>query len=92
MFFGIPAELLSANEPIRFFGDGIQIARLAAEAAGVRSICETPHPLYIPSAASVAQCAWRNYRAGIGICTDDSIAPIYLRPSQAERERLGERE
>lgn len=39
------------------------------------------------SGYSVAQVALSMYRAGIS-CTDAELAPVYLRPSQAERVRL----
>ena len=39
------------------------------------------------NAYSVAVCALKAYKAGEGVVTDAELAPTYLRPSQAERER-----
>ena len=76
-------ELLSQyEEPVMLVGDGYEIT----EAAMKHPIRPTPHRLRPQSAYSVAQVAKRMYDSGVR--TDDiSLVPVYLRPSQAERER-----
>ena len=77
-------ELLSAyGEPIYLSGDGYDIT--------VENLQKTaPHPtperLRHQSAYSVAQVAYQKYLAG-DRTTDAAMAPSYLRPCQAERER-----
>ncbi len=70
------------NEPVRLVGDGYDLAKrlLTVQTA------ETPPRLRLQSACSVAAVAKRLADAG-KICDDKTIAPVYLRPCQAERER-----
>lgn len=78
-------ELLAAyGEPIVFVGDGYRITLEALQKTEVREI---PDRLRHQSAYSVAQIALRAYENG-GATTDSSLSVTYLRPSQAERERL----
>ncbi len=75
--------LLKYNEPVMLVGDGYDMA-----AAGLHcSILPTPERLRLQSAASVAKAARLAYLAGVRT-TDLELAPTYLRPCQAERERL----
>jgi tRNA threonylcarbamoyladenosine biosynthesis protein TsaB len=77
-------EQLSAYaEPVHLVGDGYDIT---AELL-THEIVETPERLRHQSAFSVAQVAWKLYLDGART-TDAEMAPTYLRPSQAERERL----
>lgn len=78
-------ELLSKyGEPVAFCGDGYGITLSALQKTAVYPV---PERLRYQSAYSVAQVALRNYNEGI--YTDDSkLTVTYLRPSQAERERM----
>lgn len=83
----IPIEELNAilegyGEPIRLCGDGYEITvpRLTC------SVLATPDRLRHQSAYGVAQRARISYASGIRT-TDAELVPVYLRPSQAERER-----
>ena len=75
------------NEPILLCGDGYD---LTAELL-THPIIPTPERLRHQSAFSVAQVARAAYEGGIQT-TDVEMAPSYLRPSQAERERLAREE
>ncbi len=77
--------LLAYDEPIYLCGDGIGVCIDAFESA---KIMETPEESRYQSAYSVAQVALHLYRNGVR-CSDGELVPTYLRPSQAERERLG---
>ena len=73
------------NEKIYLTGDGYDITNPAIpeEKLGYT------HPMMAhQNAYSVAMCALESYRAGNGIVSDSELAPTYLRPSQAERERM----
>lgn len=77
-------EMLAAySEPVYLVGDGYDIT---AELL-THEILQTPERLRHQSAFSVAQVAWQAYLDGVRT-TDAEMAPTYLRPSQAERERL----
>lgn len=75
------------NEPIRLVGDGydITIEGLTAPTLPV------PDRLRHQSAYSVAQVALEHYQRGAAQ-TDGMTVATYLRPSQAERERLAREE
>ena len=78
-------ELLSTyGEPVVFVGDGYSMTLDALKKTEPRAI---PDRLRHQSAYSVAQVARRAYEQGNTV-TDASLAVTYLRPSQAERERL----
>ena len=77
-------ELLNNyHEPIYLSGDGYELT------AGLlkHPIQQTPERLRHQSAYSVAQVAYRSYLGGARTA-DRALFPTYLRPSQAERERL----
>ena len=78
-------ELLSAyGEPVAFCGDGYDVTLPALKQTVYRP---TPERLRHQSAFSVALCALREYEAGRA--TDDAGLKVnYLRPCQAERERM----
>lgn len=73
------------NEKIYLTGDGCEITApsISEDRLGYT------HPMMAhQNAYSVAMCALGAYRAGKGIVSDSELAPTYLRPSQAERERM----
>ncbi len=83
-------ELVGSEEPIFLCGGGYEI---------MKQICEdqpwfrpTPEPLRYQSAFAVALCALDRYEtageAEAAALTDRSLAPSYLRPSSAERNKL----
>ncbi len=71
------------NEPVYLVGDGYDITLQNLS----HPVGNTPQRLRYQSAASVAKAAWLAYQAG-AYSSDGKISPIYLRPCQAERERL----
>lgn len=76
-------ELVSQTRPIYLSGDGYDITR---EGFSRVSTKDTPAILIPQNAYSVAMCALRKYDAGER-GTDLELSPVYLRLSQAERER-----
>ena len=78
-------ELLSKHEkPVTFCGDGYGITIKALKKT---SFAPLPDRLRHQSAYSVAQVALRMYKDG-ALTTDSALSVTYLRPSQAERERM----
>ncbi len=80
----LESELKNYALPVYFVGDGAEIAR---ELVGYENVKTVPHGLTVSSAYGTAVSAFRNYNLGRGIHTAESIQPLYLRMSQAERER-----
>ncbi len=80
----LEAELQNETRPIYLAGDGHDITK-----AGFKTVStmETPVPRRICSGYAVAKLALAAYRAGVRT-TDAALAPTYLRPCQAERERM----
>ena len=76
-------ELSLLDEPIYLCGDGYEITEKGMSKTKVQNV---PDRLWLHSAYSVARFACKKLAAGEAL-TDKEIAPIYLRPSQAERER-----
>ncbi len=77
-------KLLSRyDEPVYLVGDGYDITVQNLS----HPVGNTPQRLRYQSAASVAKAAWLAYQSG-EYTSDAEISPIYLRPCQAERERL----
>ena len=77
-------EILSAyDEPVRLCGDGYDITKENLR----HPILPTPERLRPQSAYSVAQIARLAYESGVRT-NDAELLPVYLRLSQAERERL----
>ena len=70
------------DEPVWLCGDGYEIT---AELL-THPIFDTPERLRHQSAYSVAQTAYLAYQSGVRT-TDVELSPVYLRLSQAERER-----
>lgn len=80
-------ELAARGEsPVYLVGDGYELAR-AQLVKSAPLLRETPIVLRSQNAYSVAQVALRLYREGVRT-TDAELMPIYLRPCQAERERM----
>ena len=80
----LESELLGYGAPIYLCGDGYNITK-----EGFRSLSaeETPIRLRMQSAYSTAVEALRLYESGVSP-SDRELTPVYLRPCQAERERL----
>ena len=80
----LAAELAERGQPFALCGDGVaEFRRLAPNSTPV----SVPTLLEDQSAVSVAKVALRRANAGES-GTDASLAPVYLRLPQAERERL----
>lgn len=79
----LDAELEAANELIYLCGDGYQLAESSFKLCRVECV---PTRQRYQSAYSVAVCALEKFERGETL-TDAELVPIYLRPSQAERER-----
>lgn len=73
------------NEKIYLSGDGVDIT---APAIPDERLGFTHPAMESQNAYSVAVCALKAYKSGEGIVNDAELAPTYLRPSQAERERM----
>ena len=78
------AEELSDKEKIYLSGDGISIT---APAIPAEKLGFTHPVMEHQNAYSIAMCALNSYKEG-NCVTDIELAPTYLRPSQAERERM----
>lgn len=76
-------ELSSESLPIYLSGDGYGIT---ANGFTKTKVAYVPEKYRNQSAYSVALCAFKKLKNGESL-TDAEIVPIYLRPSQAERER-----
>ncbi|MBQ7172792.1 MAG: tRNA (adenosine(37)-N6)-threonylcarbamoyltransferase complex dimerization subunit type 1 TsaB [Clostridia bacterium] len=77
-------QLLSAyDEPIYLIGDGYKLAK---ETLTVKTM-DTPERLIPQCARSIAKIAKREYECGTAV-DESALAPVYLRLSKAERERL----
>lgn len=77
------------SKEIYFTGDGYSIAR---ESIVLENVKKTPELLRYQNAYSVASAAFKKYREndisnGNKMFTDSAIIPVYLRPSQAERQK-----
>ncbi len=75
-------RLSAFDEPVRLCGDGYGVTIPLLQ----HSVIPTSERYRHQSAYSVAQIALRMHRDG-ECCTDITLSPIYLRLSQAERER-----
>jgi tRNA threonylcarbamoyladenosine biosynthesis protein TsaB len=83
-YLALPPELAAArlDAPVILLGDGIEACRpwLSRLGAGVRM---APPAQRLPSAAAVAGLGRAALAAGAGVGAE-SLAPLYLRPSEAE--------
>ncbi len=82
-------ELRTYDTPIYLTGDGTELvySTLAKEGFPAERLVLQPERIRHQSGYSVAQVALAMYRQGL-VTSDAALAPVYLRPSQAERERL----
>lgn len=82
---------LGDDLPVMLLGDGARDAheylKKTDDFSGIIDIFVAPSELCRTLGSSVAAAAVVHYQNG-EYCTDSSLVPIYLRPSQAERERL----
>lgn len=78
-------ELRDDVRPKTIVGDGAGLCREALEAAGISCRLAPPH-LLMQNAMSVALEAEELAKAG-GLVSAQELAPVYLRPPQAERLR-----
>ena len=76
-------ELAGMEQPIYLVGDGYDITLRGLTRTEVMPV---PDELRYQSGYSVALCALAAYERGQAV-DDATLAPVYLRPSQAERER-----
>lgn len=76
-------ELFTVNKPVYLSGDGYAITREGFSRLVPK---DTPSILIPQNGYSVAMCALRQYEMGVRT-TDVELSPVYLRLSQAERER-----
>ena len=83
-------ELLSYDLPIYLTGDGAELVYatlLQSHPTLSNRLVLQPERILHQSGYSVAQVALKMYREGLTV-SDAELAPVYLRPSQAERMRL----
>jgi len=78
-------ELCEYDCDIFLVGDGIDAALKGF--AGKRTIKTAPELLHWQNSFSAAEVAAEDYKNNISIYTAEQLSPIYLRASQAERER-----
>ena len=76
-------ELSSIGKPVYLVGDGYDITLKGFKKTAVSFV---PERMRYQSGYSVARCAQIKLEAGETL-SDSELVPIYLRPSQAERER-----
>ncbi len=81
----LEAELTAMGASAHLVGDGIAVTLKGA--ADPSRFIPAPVLLRDQNAYSVAVCGMRQAQAGQTV-TDAVLAPVYLRPCQAERERL----
>ena len=77
-------KLAALGKPVRFCGDGYDVTLAAIKST---EVIATPERARYQSAHSVAVVAKRIFDAGESV-TDKELVATYLRPCQAERERL----
>ena len=77
-------ELSKLDRPIFLCGDGYDITLKGFKNTVPQYV---PERIRLQSAYSVCVCALEKYNNGDAL-TDAELVPIYLRPSQAERERI----
>jgi len=77
-------KLAALGKPVRFCGDGYDVTLAGLKAT---EVIETPERARYQSAHSVATVAKARFEAGESV-SDKELVATYLRPCQAERERL----
>lgn len=78
-------KLSAYDKPVYLCGDGIEVS---LEGFRKTKVLPTPEEMRYQSGYSVAQVALELYKSGVKV-SDAELAPTYLRPSQAEREKFG---
>ena len=79
----LDAELAEKDMPVFLCGDGYEITEKGFKHTKVRNV---PYRMRLANAYGVAICALDAFNKG-NVVSDSDLVPIYLRPSQAERER-----
>ena len=80
--------LAEYGEPVLLAGDATDaVRRRAAERAPALVFPALPPVLTRPEGAAVARCAYRAAQSG-NTLPEERLVPVYLRPTQAERERI----
>ena len=74
------------DTPIYLVGDAYDKAKSLLEPLGV-PMENTPHAMRLPNAASLLLIAEKRLCDG-AFCDDSTLTAVYLKPAQAERERL----
>ena len=74
------------DTPIYLVGDAYEKAKSLLEPFGI-CIANTPHMMRLPNAASLLLIAEQRLCEG-AFCDDGTLTAVYLKPAQAERERL----
>lgn len=77
-------ELSALGEKIYLSGDGYELCKRSFTQTKTEDV---PERLRLESGYSTAVCAMKKYENGETV-SDFELAPVYLRPSQAERERI----
>ncbi len=82
------AKIAQLEDPVYASGDGYAMVH-RADANRPQNLYSTPALYRIPHAYGVAMAGWEQYRnsADPSVYTGDALVPVYLRKSQAERER-----
>lgn len=82
------AKIAQLEGPVYASGDGYAMVHRTSENRP-QNLYSTPSLYRIPHAYGVAMAGWEQYRnaANPAVCTGDALVPVYLRKSQAERER-----
>ncbi len=79
-------EMTVFGKPVAMVGDGCRVAEGLLSYKNIKIAGETIRYANAYSVASLAYRKWRN--DPMASCSDSELRPIYLRPPQAERERL----
>ncbi len=80
-------KLSEFDRQVIFTGDGCSIAAAAAQGK-LGCFCSAPQTLRYQRACGVCAAAYRAFLTGEKDITGDEIVPVYIRLSQAERERI----
>ena len=82
------AMLEKKGMPVLLTGDAVKaVKRRASENSSPLSFPSLPTDLLLPSGTAVARCALRAVKEGRSV-REEELVPVYLRPTQAERERV----
>lgn len=81
-------KIAQLEEPVYVSGDGYTMVHRDGENRP-QNLYITPILYRIPHAYGVAMAGWEHFRNNVNsfVCTGDTLMPVYLRKSQAERER-----